>query len=92
MNYKEQVLNIFPSAIVIEDVHNYGSNFCKFLILKDKISDFLQIKNDVYSIDFTQLRNKTIIHPLSVWSISEEDAWKNALIQLENKIEEKLSI
>ena len=76
MSYKTKILDIYPDAIVIKDIHNYGSyvgNNKMYMILH-KIPNF----NDGMLItDFTQLSNVKI-RPLSGWYNTEQDAWMGA--------------
>jgi hypothetical protein len=95
MTNKENVLSIYPDAVVLGDTHNYGTEpggVLPFLIIHNLPNEFRnQVKNDEITLDFTHLRSKIKINPLSVWCRTIDAAWLNAWAQMQNKFNLALS-
>jgi hypothetical protein len=91
MTNKEQVLQIYPDAILLHDLHNFGSQEGgKFnLMIINNLPDFMKEKivNNVVIID-SPFNCGDFLHPfpLSIWCKTEEECWKDAWFKIQQRM------
>ena len=94
MTAKEQVLRIYPDAVLLRDSQKYGKQVggklalilvCELPqnLLKRVVGNVLVMEHP-----FTWPDNKMI--PLSVWHESENDCWEDAWMKIQRKMVDTL--
>jgi hypothetical protein len=91
MTHKEQILKLYPDAVLCKDTHNYGKQrggeqiYIVLHQLPCELKDV--VKNGIVTWDFQQRRDNIKMKPLGIWAITEQAAWETAWRRIQEKLQ-----
>ena len=96
MREKDEVLNVYPDAIFLEDTHCYfgdGPGAKMPYMLCHAISKELKSHcvNNRVVVDWWNWRDKIHLYPLSAFHATEEECWVEAAARVQNIVATILS-
>jgi len=95
MTDKQNVLQLYPNAFVLEDLHSYSHQPAadqRFIIAycAEEVPE-LNITDGMVQVDGLRVWSQNRIQPLSAWSLSPDLAWNSAWTVMKEETLKKLS-
>ena len=95
MYSKEQVQKMYPDAVVLRDLHNYGGaegGRRPFLLLNHIPPTLLShMKNNIIEVDLHEIQNKNELVAIGTWSTSLDEVWESGWITIQKDMQRKLA-